>query len=435
MIAGLLLVLSLVAQDDTARDLRALMEEVSPALVTIESITQVEERTGRLRDYEEEAFGVIVDGRGTILTEGTIYIEAPRFSKPRNIVVTLSSGEKVGAEFLGKDDATDLAFLRLAPREEPTPFVDFSRSAEVSPGDPVVVFGILPESYDHARKFTLTRVSALVTKPNPLIILMDDTTDSISGPAFGLDGRPVGLISSSSRSRILDGKGVILPGEAVLRAIRNPPRPKVKESKGWLGISYQVLNPKLAEMLGIPGRTGVVVSRVYPGMPAGEGGVRVDDAILSINGESIPASLDEEDSPVFADIIKKQEVGVAIPLAVWRGGREMELRVTPQERPESPNEADRYRSEALGLTVRDITFFDRVDLRLDPDEKGVIVQAVEPALPAGLAQVRVDDIVKEVSGNPVVDVGGFRERVEEARQKDLILFVRRDHQTKFLRVR
>ena len=89
----------------------------------------------------------------------------------------------------------------------------------------------------------------------------------------------------------------------------------------------------------------------------------------------------------------------------------------------------------MGLIVREITFFDRMDHILPPDENGVIVQAVEPALPAGIAGVTVDDVIREAGGDAIDGVDDFRRTIEASEDEDVILFVRRDHQTKFIQIR
>lgn len=423
------------AQETDVPDLEALMERVAPALVTFEGIIQVQERTGRLREIESDGFGVIVDGKGTIVSEGAFFVDDPRFSAPKDIVVTRSDGEKQGAEFVGYDEEANVVFLRLTGVEEPTPHVDFSEPAEVRLGDEVIVFGRLPESYQSERKFTITRINARIRRPREFLGVMADVSDSVSGPVLTLNGRPVGIVAPGSRSGSLSGTGVVLPAADLVPLIAAPPAVEVKETRAWLGISFQVMHPKLATLLGVPGRKGVVVNRVYPGMPAGVAGVEVDDVILSIGGKEIAASDPDEDGRVFADIVREQVVGVDVPMVVARGGEELELRVTLRERPESPTEAKRFHSEGLGMGVRGITFFDAVDQRLDPDVTGVIVQTVEPALPAGLAQLRVDDIIEEVNGEAVRGVEEFRRLLEAGGDEDIVLFVRRDHQTRFIRIR
>ncbi|MCZ6688052.1 MAG: PDZ domain-containing protein [Planctomycetota bacterium] len=424
-------------QDETAKPpgLKELLEKVAPSLVTIESIIQIQDRSGRLREVEGSDFGVIVDSTGIVVTEGSIYFEDPRFSKPKNIVISLASGEAVDAQFLGKDVESDLSFLVLEPRDEPYPFVDFSRAASIEVGDQVVVFGALPRIFQFERKFVLTRVNAAVTRPKKLFSLMDDVSDSVAGPVFTLQGLPVGLVSTTTRGGSSGARSFLLPAESFMKVLENPPEHEKKESKAWLGISFQVLNEKLAKVLGMPGERGVVVSRVYPGMPADQAGIIVDDTIVEMGGEEIPASKDSEDAQIFINMIREQEVGTKIPLKVYRDGKELEISVSLAERPKSPAEAQRFSVRDLGLIVREITFFDTVDLSLEEGQSGVIVQSVEPALPAGLAQVRVEDIVKTVNGEPVEDIKDFRRIMGAAAGQDIVLFIRRDHQTKFIQIR
>jgi serine protease Do len=56
---------------------------------------------------------------------------------------------------------------------------------------------------------------------------------------------------------------------------------------GSFGIAVQDLTPEVAEQLGVEGAEGVVVTRVQPGSPGEEAGIRRGDVILEVNQKEI----------------------------------------------------------------------------------------------------------------------------------------------------
>jgi serine protease Do len=63
-----------------------------------------------------------------------------------------------------------------------------------------------------------------------------------------------------------------------------------EESEGHseaFGVRVQDLTPALAEQLGVDETEGVVVTRVAPGSPAGEAGLRRGDVILEVDREAV----------------------------------------------------------------------------------------------------------------------------------------------------
>jgi regulator of sigma E protease len=79
------------------------------------------------------------------------------------------------------------------------------------------------------------------------------------------------------------------------------------------------------EVFGYPADR-VIVEAVTPGMPAERSGLRPGDQILSVNGQTIPNSVE------FPPIVQRSQ-GAPLDLQVLRGDHEMHLEVRPQRVP------------------------------------------------------------------------------------------------------
>ncbi|HEX3408672.1 MAG TPA: PDZ domain-containing protein, partial [Candidatus Binataceae bacterium] len=70
------------------------------------------------------------------------------------------------------------------------------------------------------------------------------------------------------------------------------------------------------------------------------------------------------------------------------------------------------------------------------DAVGVIVAAVKPGSRAAAAGLRMLDVITEVDRRPVKDLDGWRQAIDQAaRDKVMLLLVRRDRGTFFLTMR
>ena len=94
------------------------------------------------------------------------------------------------------------------------------------------------------------------------------------------------------------------------------------EKRGFLGVQLINLTPELRQHLGASRRSGVLVSRVSPGSPAAEAGVRVGDVITAVDGEPVSTM-----GQLVGRVSRRQE-GDEIELDIVRDGAELNLRAT-----------------------------------------------------------------------------------------------------------
>lgn len=219
----------------------------------------------------------------------------------------------------------------------------------------------------------------------------------------------------------------------------------------WLGVILQPLNRDLARANNVAqwtsdGESGAIVSYVYPGSPAAAAGVVPGIILLRLRAEGradpievrledhydrgpFPWERMDEVPETYYDRIPPPwppaENGFTRALTDLGFGRRFEadffidgqvvskaLEVTPS--PPHYDSAPRYKAEALGLTVRDLTYEARRYFQKAPDEPGVIVSKIEPGSKASVAGLKPYEIVTHVNGRPVMTVKDFAEAVGAA---------------------
>lgn len=211
---------------------------------------------------------------------------------------------------------------------------------------------------------------------------------------------------------------------------QDPPR---EVPKAWIGVATQPVGADMAGKLGIEGRSGFRVTRVYPGTRAAESGLRVGDVITSINGEPVRAR-GQQDAGLFQRRVRNLSIDQEAALVVLRDGQETPLAVRLERTRIGPDEARRDENKDFELSVRELTFFDRDDNRWDESVRGVMVVSAEQGGWAALAGVGPGDLVQRVGRRPTPDLETYRKVMEEItkEQPALVEFVvLRDNRTFF----
>lgn len=79
------------------------------------------------------------------------------------------------------------------------------------------------------------------------------------------------------------------------------------------------LTPQLAEQLGLPDASGVLILLVYEGSPAEKGGIKPGDVIIEFNGKAVRDLID------LRNRVAETDIGQEIAMRVRREGKELVL--------------------------------------------------------------------------------------------------------------
>ena len=205
--------------------------------------------------------------------------------------------------------------------------------------------------------------------------------------------------------------------------------------KPWLGISTQVMTRELSAALALPRTTrGIRVAQVFPETPAQKAGIEAGDLIFRLDGQIIMAHR-VEDAEVFGNMIKQYKTDATIELSGLRGEKPMTWNASLTKRPVPPNELPKHEEETFEFTLRDLSFADRVNRRLDLNQSGLMVENVEPAGWGALAGLRQGDLLLEVDRQSIGSIEDFKDIMKQlvsAREKRVLFFIRRGIHTLFL---
>lgn len=315
---------------------------VSPGVVNIRTVTLVQDF---FAVYPEEGSGSgsIIDDQGHILTNYHVIEGA------RQLFVTLADGSEYRATLIGGDPDTDLAVIKInAPREKLT-VVPMGDSDKLAVGQKVLAIG---NPFGIGQTLTRGIISALgrpLRAENGRLIEGAIQTDASinpgnsGGPLLNSRGEMIGVntaILSPSRGSV--GIGFAIPINLARRVV-----PDLiaygRVRRPWLGIDvFPIPVSALADELGLPVRSGVMVSQVISGESADRAGIRGGnqpvrirgrlfylggDIIYEINGERI-TSVDD-----ISRILTRFRPGETVTVTIYRGRQRMTLSVKLTEKP------------------------------------------------------------------------------------------------------
>jgi serine protease Do len=209
--------------------------------------------------------------------------------------------------------------------------------------------------------------------------------------------------------------------------------PGLEARKAWVPVVVQALTPELADKLGVPGRRGVRVTRVFGGSAAAAG-LAVGDLIFAIDGDPIEASQPSE-ADLFETMIRPYKIGSSVTLTTMRGSEERQVKVELEASPRLPREMKKYEDPNFEFRARDVAEMDRAELTVPPAAKGVLVEAVREGGWAALAHVADGDVILAVDGDPVPDVAALKKKLEAvaaAKPSTVVMHVRRGFRTFFV---
>lgn len=245
--------------------------------------------------------------------------------------------------------------------------------------------------------------------------------------------------------------------DAVLRDIgrhrdpNNVPLGEEDENRlAWLGVELQALDKELARVnqvseLTQDGQSGALVTHVYPDSPAAKAGIEAGLVLLRLHVPGHPKPVDIqldggrygfmegfpwdqlENMPVeyMADLPAPwpsaenkltrtlTDLGAGQPYTAEfaRNGQTVTKNFEVVMGPRTFESALRFKSEPLGLTVRDLTYEVRRHLQIQPEDPGVIVAKIEQGSKSAVAGVRPYEVITHVNAKPINDAKEFEKAI------------------------
>lgn len=377
--------------------------------------------------------GFVLDPSGVIVTNNHVIEGADQ------VTVTLQDGTELPAKIVGRDSQVDLAVLQVSPKR-PLPAVPLGHSDAARIGDWVLAIG-----NPFGLNGTVTAGIISSRGRNVEHGLYDDyiQTDAAinrgnsGGPLFNLNGEVIGintLIYGGSGGDSI-GIGFAIPADDA-RGIIDQLRRTGRVSRGWLGLKFQDVTYDMAEDLdfhkpdGSVGK-GAIVSEITPKGPSAQAGLAVGDIITRVGEQDVTGQ-------TLPRVVASLPPGTRTPLTIWRKGALQTLPVrltqspTPPDLPPSDTHPPAHTKATfgeLGLTVRAIDAEARTQYALSDDQRGVLVDRVEPGSPATSRGIAVGNIIVQVGQDQIDTPDAFAaavRRVLDLRKSEVLLLVQDD---------
>ena len=368
--------------------------------------------------------GFVIDPSGIIVTNNHVVEEAAE------ITVNFSDGTHLKAELVGRDPKTDIAVLRVKPKD-PLPAVAFGDSDTLRVGDWVLAIG---NPFGLGGSVSLGIVSArnrdINAGPYDDFIQTDAAINkgNSGGPLFNLSGSVVGVntaIYSPSGGSV--GIGFSVPARTA-KSVVDQLIKYGETRRGWLGVRIQSVTDDLAEGLDLGAARGALVADVTASGPAEKAGIKARDVILEFDGRAIREMKD------LPRIVADTEIGKSVTVKVLREGKPLELpvEVGRLEDGEKLVAAGTQQAplvetaNALGMTLSILNEEQRQKFKIDAGIEGAVVTEVDPNGPAAEKRIEPGDVITEAGQKPVGNPADVTARVkdaESAAKKSVLLFV------------
>ncbi len=375
--------------------------------------------------------GFIIDPDGIVVTNNHV------ISGADDIEVIMTDGRSFPAEVIGRDEATDLAVLRIEP-DSPLPSVPFGNSDRLRIGDWVLAIG---NPFGLGGSVSLGIVSAMNRNigagPYDSFIQTDAAINrgNSGGPLFDLGGNVVGvntaILSPNGRSV---GVGFAIPA-ATVETIVTQLITFGETRRGLLGVNIQEVTPDLVEGLQLDRPRGALVSVVSEDGPADEAGIERGDVIVRFNNRAIN---------MYSDLparVAQIAPGTEVPVEIIRRGETLNLTVVLALRDGEGGQAAVIEPgpepvSLLGMELSTVEEAYELGFEMDEGAVGAVVTLVFTDGPAAAKEIQPGTLILEVGQQVVETPQDVADRVqslrEEGRSQILMLIQDNEGQSQFV---
>jgi len=397
----------------------------------------------KLPTQQSSGSGFFISPDGYIVTNNHVVENA------ETIKVVLKDESELEAEVVGRDEATDLAVIKVKGRRAQFPYVNFENAGKPRVGDWVITVG---NPFGLGGTATAGIVSAYGRDINDTFVDYIQIDAPINrgnsgGPTFDVYGRVIGVntaIFSPSGGSV--GIGFAIPAE-IADSITKQLISGGRIERGYIGATIQNFTPEMAEAAGLGDQKGAIVADISAGGPSQRAGVQVGDVVVAVNGAAVKSSSD------LTRQVARVRAGDLLHLDVIRDGkkRTVDIRsgVRPSEKELAANDnsgsgpgrntpggvAPTPRAPVLGMSLGPLDESTRGRLNLPAEVRGVLVENVDQSSDAGTKGLRRGDVITRANDRAVAapaDLAAVVDAAKKAGRTSVLVGVYRNGRTAFL---
>ena len=419
--------------------LAPMLEDVTPAVVNIYTISETEEKTQQIDDPFLRKFfnipgqqkskkknraglgsGVIINSKkGYIITNNHV------IAKAKDIKVKLQDGREFKATLVGSDPASDVAVIKISP--DKLHAIKFSDSDKLRVGDFVVAIG---NPFGIGQTVTSGIVSALGRSGLGIEAYENfiQTDASINpgnsgGALVNLKGELIGINTAIIGSRGGSGSvgiGLAIPVNMALDITKQLIE-YGKVRRGYLGVSAQDLTNDLSKAFGIKANRGAIITQVLKDSPADLAGVSIGDVVIKINNENV------QNASAMRNKIGLLQLNSIITMEINRKGKIITTKVKITEPKISKNDGIKINSRLQGIV------FSRILEKMPEYGKitGIKIIKMRKDSVAFAAGIRPNDVILSINNIPVQEIQDL-EIVAGENDSEIVVHVQRKNRTAFI---
>jgi putative serine protease PepD len=265
--------------------------------------------------------GFVVDSQGHIVTAAHVVDGAG------SLKVTFSDGTTRTATLAGKDNATDVAVLKVDPSGLTLHPLSLGSSAALNVGDAVAAIGSPFAYQDSISTGIVSGLDRTIQAPNGYTVAHAIQTDAAinpgnsGGPILDSSGRVIGIadqIATDGSSEQSSGVGFAVPIDLIAG--------ELKQLEAGQSVSHAYLGVGTSQSTGTP---GALVGSVTAGSPAASAGLKSGDVITALDGKRVTGPSD------LVSAIAARHPDDQLKLTVRRGSKTLTLTATLGTQPNS----------------------------------------------------------------------------------------------------
>ena len=399
----------------------------------------------RLPTQQSAGSGFFISADGYIVTNNHVVENA------ETIKVVMKDETELDAEVVGRDEATDLAVIKVKGARRAFPFVSFENAGKPRVGDWVITVG---NPFGLGGTATAGIVSAYgrdigETFVDYIQIDAPINRGNSGGPTFDVYGRVIGVnsqIFSPSGGSV--GIGFAIPAE-VADAVSKQLIGGGKIERGYIGATIQNFTSEMAEAAGLGSQKGAIVADLSSGGPASRAGLQVGDIIVAVNGNPVRSSSE------LTRQVARARAGDSLRMDLVRDGKSRTLDIRSGVRPSErqlaannnsgdggasggPGSAETPIAPVLGMSLGAIDEPTRNQLNLPAGVRGALVRNVDQASDAGQKGLRRGDVITRANDRVVIapaDLSAVVEAAKKAGRTSVLVGVYRGGRTSFLPIK
>ena len=249
------------------------------------------------------------------------------------LTVMLSDGTEYEAKLIGYDDTNDVSLLKI--EAENLPYVTLGSSSDLVVGDQVCAIG--NPLGELTSSLTVGYVSAMdrqiSTESGAMNMIQTDAainSGNSGGPLFNTRGQVIGINTAkysgtSNSGATIEGIGFAIPVDDIKDILED-----LKEygsvQTAYIGVEVRDVDSVVLSY-GLP--EGAFVQSTVDGLAADKAGIQAQDIIVNFAGHEIGSVSD------LLKVLRSVEIGEETTVAVYRAGQTINLKITPEAKPQA----------------------------------------------------------------------------------------------------